>query len=93
MAQFPPHRRPYYPPTERFAILQLKAARGWSQEQTAQRFLVTTYTYNALRRETAENWLNGGGNIIATTTTIAAIERCLDATTGQPKRETQERSN
>ena len=44
MAQLPPHRRPYYPPTERFAILQLKAARNWSLEQTAQRFLVTTET-------------------------------------------------
>ncbi len=30
MTQIPPHRRPYYRPTERMAILQLKAARGWS---------------------------------------------------------------
>lgn len=49
MAQLPPHRRPYYPPTERLAILQLKAARNWSQEQTAQRFLVTA--------ETIASWL------------------------------------
>ncbi len=32
MAQLSPHRRPYYAPTERMAILQLKAARGWSLE-------------------------------------------------------------
>ena len=34
-AQIPPHRRPHYRPTERMAILQLKAARGWNLEQTA----------------------------------------------------------
>jgi putative transposase len=44
MAQLSPHRRPYYPPIERMAILQLKAARGWSQEQTADHFLVTSET-------------------------------------------------
>ena len=26
----PPHRRPFYPPVERMAILELKATRGWS---------------------------------------------------------------
>ena len=31
MAQISPHRRPYYPSTARMAILQLKAARNWSQ--------------------------------------------------------------
>ncbi len=35
MALISPHRRPHYPPTERMAILELRAARGWSQEQTA----------------------------------------------------------
>jgi hypothetical protein len=30
-----PHRRPHYPPVERMAILQLRAARGWSLERTA----------------------------------------------------------
>jgi hypothetical protein len=37
MAQHPPHRRPYYRPTERMSILQLKAACGWSLAQTAHR--------------------------------------------------------
>ena len=41
MAQLTPHRRPYYPPAERMAILQLRAARNWSLEQTAKAFLVT----------------------------------------------------
>ena len=44
MAQLPPHRRPYYPPAERIAILQLRAARNWSLEQTARAFLVTAET-------------------------------------------------
>ena len=44
MGQIPPHRRPQYPPTERMAILELKAARGWSLEQTAKAFLVTAAT-------------------------------------------------
>jgi hypothetical protein len=35
MAQITTHRRPHYPPTERIAILELRAARGWTQVQTA----------------------------------------------------------
>ena len=49
MAQLPPHQRPYYPPAERMAILQLRAARNWSLEQTAKAFLVTA--------ETIASWL------------------------------------
>ena len=44
MAQIPPQCRPHYPSMERMAILELKAARGWSLEQTAKTFLVTTAT-------------------------------------------------
>ena len=44
MGRIPPHRRPLYPPTERMAILEVKAARGWSLEQTAKAFLVTAAT-------------------------------------------------
>ena len=44
MTHLPPHRRPYYRPTERMSILQLKAARGLSLEQTSQEFLVTADT-------------------------------------------------
>lgn len=32
MAGIAPHRRPHYAPTERTAILELRAARGWSLE-------------------------------------------------------------
>ncbi len=31
MAQTDPKRRPHYPPTERMAILELRATRGWSR--------------------------------------------------------------
>ena len=49
MARLPPHRRPYYRPAERMAILQLKAARGWSLQQASREFLVTA--------DTVRSWL------------------------------------
>ena len=42
--RIPAHRRPHYPPTERLAILELRAARGWSLSQTARQLLVTPAT-------------------------------------------------
>jgi transposase InsO family protein len=44
MARIAPHRRPHYPPTERMAILELRAACCWSLEQTARAFQVTATT-------------------------------------------------
>jgi putative transposase len=44
MSVLAPHRRPHYPPAERLEILELKAARGWSLQQTAEAFLVTAAT-------------------------------------------------
>ena len=44
MAMIDAHRRPHYRPIERMAILELKAARGWSQAETARRFLVKPTT-------------------------------------------------
>jgi transcriptional regulator with XRE-family HTH domain len=44
MATLAPQRRPYYPPAERMAILELRAARGWSLSRTAEVFLVTATT-------------------------------------------------
>ena len=44
MLRIPAQRRPHYPPTERLAILELRAARGWSRSQTARCLLVTTAT-------------------------------------------------
>jgi hypothetical protein len=44
MEAIPPSSRPNYPPTERLAILELKAVRGWSLDKTAKAFLVTPAT-------------------------------------------------
>ena len=44
MEGIPAQRRPHYLPTERLAILELRAARGWSQAQTADHMLVTPST-------------------------------------------------
>ena len=47
IAQIAPQRRPHYGPYERMAILELRAARGWSLKQTADTFLVTPATIAA----------------------------------------------
>ena len=48
MGRMAPARRPHYPPTDRMAILELRAARGWSTEQTASAFLVTADTIRSI---------------------------------------------
>ncbi|MCP3980332.1 MAG: transposase [bacterium] len=42
--RLPSRRRPYYAPVQRMRILQLKAARGWSCEQSARAFLINEQT-------------------------------------------------
>ncbi|MCX5654462.1 MAG: helix-turn-helix domain-containing protein [Planctomycetota bacterium] len=54
MAAIPANRRPHYPPTERMAILELRAARGWNQVQTAKAMLVTPETVAAWNRRIDE---------------------------------------
>jgi putative transposase len=44
VASIPAARRPHYGPTDRLAILALRAARGWSIAQTARVFQVTEAT-------------------------------------------------
>jgi transposase InsO family protein len=44
MAGIAPQRRPYYSPAARLEILQVRAARNWSLQQTADAFLVTAAT-------------------------------------------------
>ena len=44
MQHLEPQKRPHYPPTERLAVLELRAARHWSLAQTARTFLVTPIT-------------------------------------------------
>lgn len=55
MARIAPQRRPHYLPAERMAILELKAARGWSLRQTAQAFLVAPETIAAWMRRIDED--------------------------------------
>jgi transposase InsO family protein len=43
-ARVPGRRRPYYGPVQRMRILQLRAARGWSTKQVADRFILTEET-------------------------------------------------
>jgi len=47
MARLHPHRRPFYTPLERMAILEIRAARGWSAQQTADHFFLTLTTVAA----------------------------------------------
>lgn len=47
MTRILPQHRPHYPPVERMAILETKAARGWSLEQTARVFHVTAATISS----------------------------------------------
>ena len=44
-----PRRRPHYGPIQRMRILRLRAARGWTVAQTAERFLLT--------ENTIDNWM------------------------------------
>ena len=44
MSRVRPRRRPHYRAVERMAILELRAARGWSRRQTARRFLLQPAT-------------------------------------------------
>src|ERR1035437_7435358 len=54
MSQIDPQRRPHSPPTERMAILELRASRGWSLEQAAKVFLVTADTISSWVRRIDE---------------------------------------
>ncbi len=54
MERVSPHRRPHYTPLERMAILELRAARGWSARQTAERLHLTVTTVGAWMGRTNE---------------------------------------
>ncbi len=44
MMRIPAQKRPHHLPTDRMSILEVRAAHGWSMQQTADAFLVTTAT-------------------------------------------------
>ena len=53
-SRLPSRRRPRYTPIDRIRILQLKAARGWSYEQTARALLVDQETLRSWTRRLDE---------------------------------------
>ena len=58
MKALSPSRRPYYSPTARLEILELRAARGWSLAQTAEAFLVCPKTVASWMRRKDEEGPN-----------------------------------
>jgi transposase InsO family protein len=50
-----PRKRPQYPPTERMAILELRAARSWSRRRTAVSFHLTAATITSWMRRLDES--------------------------------------
>ena len=44
LLRWDPRKRPQYPPTQRMAILELRAARSWSKQKTADSFHLTADT-------------------------------------------------
>jgi len=59
MARVDRHRRPHYPPVERMAILQLRAARAWSLDRTARVFHVTAPTISVWMRRLEDEGADG----------------------------------
>ncbi len=58
MERVPPHRRPHYSRLERMAIMELRAARGWSARQAAARFHVTLTTLGSWKARIDERGPN-----------------------------------
>ncbi len=54
MTRLAPHKRARYTPTQRMAILELRAARGWTAKQAAQAFHVTPATIASWRHRLDE---------------------------------------
>jgi transposase-like protein len=54
MARLPARHRPRYSPTDRLAILQLKASRGWNEQQAATGFFISAATVASWLRRVDE---------------------------------------
>ncbi len=55
MASIPPKRRPHYKATDRLAILELRAVRGWSLAETARKLLLDQETLSRWMRRLGES--------------------------------------
>jgi transposase-like protein len=58
LARIDPHKRPHYPPSERLAILALRAARGWSAAEAARLFQVSGVTISSWMKRLDEDGAN-----------------------------------
>ncbi len=67
MGRVKPRRRPHYRGTERLRILELKAARGWSKAQAADRFFLRPATIAEWTKRVDEE---GKGALLGTPETI-----------------------
>jgi transposase InsO family protein len=63
MGRVPASQRPHYHPTERLAILELRAARGWSVARVASVFQVTAATISSWTKRVDED---GPGTLLQT---------------------------
>ena len=77
MTRVPAHRRPYYSPTERMSILELRAARGWSLEQTARVFLLTAATIASWVRRVDEGGPTAFVRLIGPVNKFPDFVRCI----------------
>ena len=55
MRRIPAHQRPHFPPPERLAILELAAARSWSNAQTARVFQLSAATIASWKKRLTEH--------------------------------------
>ena len=80
----PARRRPHYGPVQRMRILQLKAARGWSKAQTAERFVMTEETvaswFRRLDEKGEEGLVQVGEPVNKFPEVVAYMVRYLKAT-------------
>ena len=54
MGRIPVKKRPFYVPVERMAILELRAARGWTVSETATAFLVEPDTISSWMKRSSD---------------------------------------
>jgi len=73
-AQIAPQRKPHHRATERMAILELRATRGWSLEQAATVFLVTAETISSWVRRIDEA---GAETLVQTSQPVNKFPDCV----------------
>jgi DNA-binding transcriptional regulator YiaG len=74
LARIPASQRPHYRPTERLAILELRALRGWSMAQTARVFHVTQATIASWGKRLDEQ---GPAALLRTPVPVNSVEVCI----------------